>query len=347
MTNLQQNHFDIVRVSLAFIVVLGHLSSLTQSPELTFFSSIFNSDFAVKGFFSISGFLVTKSYLSNNNISTYANKRFRRIYPAYIVCILFCILLGACCTTLSLAEFVTHYATLKYLISNAIFLNFLQPNLPFVFNDNPISSLNGSLWTIKIEIMLYCFVPIINICYNFIGYVKTAIIFFILSISWVYFFTYIYQDTLSPEIARQFPGQLSYFILGSLFYVNTKILKNIKWIFLISMFLLFVIQNPYLKLIFDPICYCSIVLYFSLGFSFRNSFLLSRTRFNIGSKIIFRKCGDLSYGIYLYHFPIIQTLIFAKYFEINIWLGVFLTIFLTLIAASLSWNILEKKIINK
>ena len=60
-----KNNFDSVRIGLALIVVFAHIGALTQLKEFGWFANVFDSDFAVKGFFAISGFLVTKSYLSS------------------------------------------------------------------------------------------------------------------------------------------------------------------------------------------------------------------------------------------------------------------------------------------
>ncbi|WP_284361230.1 acyltransferase family protein, partial [Candidatus Phycosocius spiralis] len=91
---MDKNNFDGVRIVLAFIVVFAHLASLTQAPEFSRFLLLFNSDFAVKGFFSISGFLVTQSYLNSTTKLDFARKRIRRIYPAYVIAILLCLMIG-------------------------------------------------------------------------------------------------------------------------------------------------------------------------------------------------------------------------------------------------------------
>lgn len=329
---MQKNNFDGVRIGLALIVVFTHISALTQMPEFKMLGIIFDGNFAVKSFFAISGFLVSKSYLTSSNTIQFANKRFRRIYPAYMASIILCLCIGVFTTTISNLDFIKSSQTLKYLFFNLIFLNFIQTTLPGVFDSNPIRALNGALWTIKIELMLYICVPALIYLFNRFGSIKITITLIFLSILWVYFFTYIYSSAMGAEIARQFPGQLSYFCIGSLLALNEKVLGKIKWIALLSTIVLFATANPIAKLFIDPIAYASIVIFLCTA-AFRS--------------LNFGKYGDISYGIYLYHFPIIQLIIFLELFQINAWLGLISTFFATLIVALISWHFIEKRFLRR
>ncbi|WP_255569907.1 acyltransferase [Erwinia sp. S43] len=80
----KKNNFDIIRLALAFIVLLVHSSEVTRNESLRFLSHYLSSDFAVKGFFAISGFLITKSYIRSKSLKDYVSKRASRILPAYI-----------------------------------------------------------------------------------------------------------------------------------------------------------------------------------------------------------------------------------------------------------------------
>jgi peptidoglycan/LPS O-acetylase OafA/YrhL len=329
---MDKNNFDGVRVALALIVVFSHLAALTQLPNFKYFEVIFNSNFAVRSFFAISGFLVTKSYLSSRTTLQYAEKRLRRIYPAYASTILLCLLAGLFVTNLPPYDFIKSSQTLKYLVANLIFLNFIQPTLPAVFESNPIQAVNGALWTIKVEVMLYFCIPALIFFFKRLGSATTTFIIFFLSVSWVYFFIFQYDGSKGEELARQFPGQLSYFALGALFATNEKIITKIKFIALAGLLALFMTNNPLARLVIDPIAYSSIVIYLSIS---------AVKNLNLG------KFGDVSYGIYLYHFPIIQVLIFAGWFETNVWIGFSATFVATLIIAFTSWHLIEKKLLKR
>lgn len=329
---MDRNNFDGVRIALALIVVFAHLSALTQLDNFKIFETIFNSNFAVKGFFAISGFLVMKSYLTSKSVVDFAEKRIRRIYPAYLMAVLLCLLIGAFASNLNISDFFKSNITFKYLVANATFLNFIQPTLPSTFEANPMPALNGSLWTIKVEVMLYFCIPIIFYCFNKFGSTKSTLAIFLLSVAWVYFFTFQYEGTKAEEIARQFPGQLSYFVIGSLLATNKNIFSNVTKILIASLLLFILVDNPYLKLLIQPIFYSVLVIYLS-STAFKN--------LNLG------RYGDISYGIYLYHFPIIQVLIYLGIFKLNEWIGLCLAFLLTITLALLSWHFVEKRLLKR
>lgn len=181
------NSFDEVRFVLAFIVLVAHTSALATADELQWFISFFNADFAVKGFFAISGFLVTKSYLSSGNFVYYFKKRVRRIYPAYLFAIFYCVCVGLYTSHLEIYEFLQHPELFNYIISNLFFLNFLQPSLPGSLSENEVNAINGSSWTIKVELMLYFTVPALCLFYRKIGILATAFLAFILGAGYFYF----------------------------------------------------------------------------------------------------------------------------------------------------------------
>lgn len=329
---MDKNNFDGVRIGLALIVVFAHLSALTEVSDFKYFEVIFDPNFAVKGFFAISGFLVTKSYLSSRSTLEYAEKRLRRIYPAYTTAIVLCLFIGLFATTLNTYDFLKSPQTLKYTLANLSFLNFIQPTLPGVFEKNPIQALNGALWTIKVEVMLYFCIPALIYFFKRLGSSTTTFAIFFLSVAWVYFFTFQFSGSKGAEIARQFPGQLSYFALGTFFAVNEKMIANIRVIALVSLLALFITNNPLAKLFIDPIAYSSIVIFISTT---------ACKSLNLG------KYGDISYGIYLYHYPIIQLLIFLGVFEANVWIGFSSTFAITIIAALVSWHFVEKKLLKR
>ena len=329
---MNRNNFDGLRIGLALIVVFAHLAALTALPEFKWFEGFFDANFAVKGFFAISGFLVTQSYLTSQNVLDYADKRLRRIVPAYLTAVLLCLVIGAFTTTLTLSDFFSAPETIKYVLANAVFLNFLQSSLPGVFDSQPVSAMNGALWTIKIEVMLYACVPLAVYLFRRCGSGWATGLLFLLSVAWVYFFGTLYQGRLGEEIARQFPGQLSYFIVGALFAVNDKVRAQIKWIALASLLVLFAVDHPYARLVIDPLAYSAIVIYLSTA---------AVRCLKLG------RYGDISYGIYLFHFPIIQLLIFTGWFKANPWIGLTMTFALTLAAAFLSWHCIEKRLLKR
>lgn len=147
---------DLVRYYLAISVIVAHFN-------LIFSKSLFwptDSGTAVGVFFGLSGFLVYASYQRSRNYSSYIFNRAKRILPSYYIVVLSCALLLCFMSDLGIKEYFLSSSFWKYVISNLAFLNFIQPELPGVFTDNAIPAVNGSLWTLKVEWMLYLTIPL-------------------------------------------------------------------------------------------------------------------------------------------------------------------------------------------
>jgi peptidoglycan/LPS O-acetylase OafA/YrhL len=62
---------------------------------------------------------------------------------------------------------------------------------------------------------------------------------------------------------------------------------------------------------------------------------------------IFRKIDNITYGLFLYHFPVIQTLVHYGIAEYSLILCFILTFIITSILATFSWFCIEKPLMNK
>ena len=134
--SLNKNCFDFLRAFFAFNVLLSHIGELSQVNELGFLQKISNSYLAINGFFVISGFLVAKSYIKTNNLKAYLIKRVKRIIPAYVFVILFFAIFLSFFSELTLLEYFSSLQLYRYIGWNLIFLNFMEPCLPGLFQEN-------------------------------------------------------------------------------------------------------------------------------------------------------------------------------------------------------------------
>jgi len=327
---LKHNNFDFLRLLFAFIVVFAHAQILTGMEELKSITQFLSAEIAVKGFFVISGFLIFMSYEKSKDIKSYAIKRFRRIYPAYFTIVILCAFGLSIISTAPLKDYFS-YDLLKYLLSNLTFMNFMHHDLFDVFNNNPLTAVNGALWTLKIEVMFYISVPIIIFLCNKTKKIPFLIFLYLLSVLYSYLCAEMERKTGSAlwlKLGRQLPAQLSFFIAGGLiYYLKDRFEKHIA--LLISITLLYFISRFFigeLKLI-EPIALGITVCFFAL-------FLY------IGK---FGKYGDFSYGVYIIHFPIIQIFVNFGLLKNNPYLFLFTITCLTLFLGIIMWHLIEKR----
>jgi len=152
------NNFDILRLILAILVFFAHWNILT-SQELS--NPLFHlSGFAVDMFFIISGFLVFWSFDSDQNKKHFYIKRFFRIFPLYAFLIILQTLFFIGFSDGNFTEIV------KYFVANIFFLNFLAPSVGTTLSGLEVDAMNGSLWTLKNEVVFYALVPLIFILYK-------------------------------------------------------------------------------------------------------------------------------------------------------------------------------------
>jgi peptidoglycan/LPS O-acetylase OafA/YrhL len=126
----KDNNFNFLRLVFAFSVAIGHALPADYNYTL---SILFNGHVAVCGFFIISGFLITKSYVDSKNIKEYFVKRCRRLLPAYWLVVLLCAFGLSAFSNLPPGEYFTSPLLFKHIAASLCFLNFVQPSLPGVF----------------------------------------------------------------------------------------------------------------------------------------------------------------------------------------------------------------------
>lgn len=325
-TYKRTNNFDLIRLILAFMVAFYHINKLYRGEAGWLISHL--TGFAISAFFVISGLLITWSFDKDSNLVDYSMKRFFRIYPLYFVviviqmCIMLILVSGIFNTKLLVS-------CVKYLVYNITFLNFLQPTILGVFENLKYNVINGSLWTIKIEVLFYILLPLIYYAFKKLG---IGFLIFLYSLSAMFSIVVVSDPALSVS-PYQFLIQLKFFIVGIIFYLYGHRIKfSLPYVLLILVILFivnyFCVGNIIYKAIIYPVCLGFIV--YLIGFS----------------KPIFNLKYDISYGVYIIHFPLIQLLLFYHYSVGNFYLFMFTALVTIVLLALLSFVFLEKKFIG-
>jgi peptidoglycan/LPS O-acetylase OafA/YrhL len=328
-----KNCFDFLRFFFAFTILLAHLWELSGSKSLAFLSSFTNSAIAVQGFFVISGFLVAKSYTNTPSLKQYFIKRAKRILPAYFFVILFSTIVLSVFSTYNYSDYFSNISTYKYFGWNLIFMNFVHPCLPGLFDNNLLCAVNGALWTLKVEEGFYVVLPLIF--YLITKFKKpTLILATIYILSLIYWFVMQFYFN-KPLFAKQLPGYLSYFAVGIFLFLNFKSFLKHKSKFLILSIAAITVSSifPQNFDILYPAAFGSIVLLAAYNLPFLNNF---------------GKYGDFTYGLYIFHFPIIQLFRFYNLFErFNPFLMAISILIITFIFALFSWFFIEKRFLDR
>jgi peptidoglycan/LPS O-acetylase OafA/YrhL len=320
------NNFDLLRFLFASTVMLVHAYVLSRQEQLAFLADWFSSEVAVKAFFVVSGLLVFMSYDRTRNLAAYAQKRLRRIYPAY-----FAVVAGAALLLFFESNAGSAYAAgmVKYLAANLVFLNFLWPTLPGVFEGNPMREVNGALWTLKIEVMFYAAVPVFAWLFARLGRLQVIVAVYVLSLVYAWIFGQLAQKTgadIYAMLGRQLPGQLCYFMVGALWYYYFDFFERHGWKLAAAAAAALLINRLAPIAVLEPLALGTLVVFF--GF-----FLYAGN---------FGRYGDFSYGIYILHFPILQTLVSAGLFAWSPLGALAIACVIVLLSAVLMWHLVER-----
>lgn len=154
----ERNNFTLIRLALALAVVVSHAFSVTtgeiMDEPLTAWTGFTLGEHAVNGFFAISGFLVTMSF-DRRGWRDYVTARTLRIAPGLIVATLaVSLLLGGAMSRLPLAEYLQSDGLRRFITAT---LTSFKSNiaLPGVFDGNPFRFPMGTVWTLKYEVLCY------------------------------------------------------------------------------------------------------------------------------------------------------------------------------------------------
>lgn len=158
-TVTRQNNFNLIRLVLALLVMLSHSPELVdgnRSRELLtrMFGTLSFGELAVDSFFLLSGYLILQSWHSDPQPWPFLKKRLLRIYPGFIAAALVCAFLVGPLA----ADPFQYFADLDMskLVGSITLLQL--PAIPPVFSGRSNAFVNGSMWTISHEFLCYLLV---------------------------------------------------------------------------------------------------------------------------------------------------------------------------------------------
>jgi len=326
------NNFDFVRLMAALSVLFSHQFALHALPEPMVLQYQTLGGYAVMVFFAISGYLITASWRADPHLLRFAARRLLRIWPGLICTVLLCgLLLGPLVTEVSTRAYFADPVTHRF-FGTALFI--VSPFLPGVFVHSPVAYIpNGVLWTIPIELRCYGYLAVLGV----LGIVRLRWLMLALLVGtsvW-YYGIYNAEAVFHEKHTHLFEVEYAtFFFSGSCLYLFRDAWMPRERKLLTSLIVVAV----------------GAVAYF-MGHALIAAFLLTPFLvIALGTESFpvlhrFGRFGDLSYGVYIYAFPVQQTTIFLAP-DMNIWQHFAIAIPVTLILAWLSWHLVENRALN-
>ncbi len=326
-TQGRDNNIQLLRLLAAAAVMLFHsyvfTGNMGDDPVFVATRTTDSSVIGVGCFFVLSGFLVTRSWLTRPGLLAFAAARALRIYPALFVAVALSIALAATATAVPWRTFITSSVTFDFAWRNALAWE-VRYVLPGAFVDNPYrEAVNGSLWTLPVELRLYIAVAIAGMA----GLLARADRCAALLVALVALFAW------KPEWLPLEPQSVGVrnlallFGIGALAYVTRDRVPLSLTAFAVAVALFIV--NPW-GVGRGP--------WFILTLAYGTLVLAYHPRIQWHA---YNRVGDYSYGLYVYAFPVQQTIVahVPGLAPIELF-GVSFAV--TLALAALSWHVLER-----
>ena len=329
---MPKNGFNFLRLVFALFVVITHSYPLSGAPDIDYLKRVSGgqvsfSFLGLSGFFIISGYLVFQSLDRSNNLLVYFRKRVLRIFPGLFVMLLLTVLLGVFVYEGTFQNYIGNPYVWTYLPSNLLLVK-SQGIIPGIFTNNPYNpTINGSLW---------------SILYEFSFYIALAALFF---------FKRRAQILITASV-------LALMLAGKLFWANElsvyRYILELRLVLEYGPFFAFgallamigIKQNPGNNLIIALLTFALVAVIYFRVFDEARFFILPPLVILAGlSPMTFLqraldKLGDISYGIYIYAFPLQQTLV--HFFRLDAMELMAWSVVLSSLLGYFSWHCIEK-----
>lgn len=317
----RDNNFDLIRMLAATGVMVSHafpitLGDGTPEPFETFLKGDNLGRACVFAFFSISGFYITRSFLMKRDTRAFLTARFLRLYPGLVVMFLLTVLAAG--VWLSTDPQVWQAAP-RYVLTGLSLVGYYP--LPGMFPDNPVpEAVNGSLWTLQYEVMCYLGVLALGL----LGVFDRKRLF--VAIAALFVASYYVGPMLTGRLQVVYLLYLGMpFLVGVCFCLWQDRIP-LSPVIAVALAALVVVLRP--TPLFLPAFNLALAyVVFLLGFA-----QTPRLR-------AYNRLGDYSYGMYIYAFPVQQTM--AQLGFLTPMSNLALAFPVTLVFAVASWHLIE------
>ena len=327
----RDNNFNLIRMVAASAVLVSHafpitLGSGAAEPLEALLDRSLGS-LAVMIFFAISGFLIARSFDRSPRLADWLAARIMRLFPGLLVVLLLtAFVLGPLVTVLPPEVYFRDPTVGTYVLRNLVLVS-QQYGLPGVFETLPFpEAINGSLWTLFYEVLCYGGVLLVGLAGALDRPRRALWIFAALLAVYALLCLPAVESGLHPKIVSLRKLALPFAIGTALYVWRDRVPLGWGWVAGLG---------AVAAALHDTVLFREI-------FVFWLSYTVFALAYLPGGRIRrYNDFGDYSYGIYIYAFPVQQTMmdLFGPMTPLE---NMAMAFPVTLACAVLSWRLVEK-----
>lgn len=328
-----ENNFNFLRFWLAWVVILSHSFELidgNRSRELLTqaFHTYSFGEFAVNAFFLMSGFFIAQSWVFSPHFGDFIKKRLLRLLPGFFCAVLISVFIVGPLGSPHYWQNFPHWRFWPGLLV-------LRFDSPYSFDGWPYPMINGPLWTLHYEYVCYWLVAALGVM-QLITRRTLMIGLFVAVLAAYLFMMYKGLNHYQPETQYGFWAwtyggryiRLFAFFMAGVVWFNERegFTLNGYWALAIAALCVVLFGNHY-----------GAAIAMTLPLAYLLHYLGNRP---MPALRLFQPV-DLSYGMYLYAWPIQKLLLYYGVTR-NAWMLTAITSVLCIAAAFASWYAVEK-----
>jgi peptidoglycan/LPS O-acetylase OafA/YrhL len=281
--------------------------------------------------FVTSGFLVTASLVVRQDLIAYLWARILRVYPGLLVMLVLTVfVLGPALTSLPRSAYYASPLTWEYFRKCATLIGGVRYSLPGVFDNVPLKGeFNGSLWTMPVEVRMYLYLAAIYVALAVVPALRLKAMRVVLPLSAAVLIAIVLSQRLTGSAYNGANIRVFMFLYGSSLFVWRERVPMGPWV-LVGILAALVLASFDKTVFFVVYAACLAPLVLHLVYV-------------PGGRIRqFNDWGDYSYGVYIYAFPVQQTLAFL-FPAMTLGLMMGSSAVVSVAIAIVSWKLIEER----